>query len=179
VILRVFEAGHRFEDLSIRWLRAAGFDLRTRRRDGEQFGFSVAGGRLRGHIDGVIVSGPDIGITWPSLWEHKALRRKAWEKLVKQGLRVAKPIYWAQVQLYMAYLDLAATLVTAMNKDSQELWHEVVKLDTAEAQALSDKAVAVIRAAEAGQLLPRISDDPDYYVCRFCPFPRRCWSDPA
>ena len=27
-MLRIFEAGHQFEDLSIRWLRAAGFDLR-------------------------------------------------------------------------------------------------------------------------------------------------------
>ena len=35
-ILRVFEAGHRFEALSIEWLRAAGFDLRTQRRDGSQ-----------------------------------------------------------------------------------------------------------------------------------------------
>jgi len=61
-ILRVFEAGHQFEALSICWLRAAGFDLRTRNRAGEQFGFSVAGGRIRGHIDGVIVAGPDVGV---------------------------------------------------------------------------------------------------------------------
>ena len=32
--LRIFDAGHQFETLSIRWLRAAGFDLRTHRRDG-------------------------------------------------------------------------------------------------------------------------------------------------
>ena len=28
-MLRVFEAGHRFEEMTIRWLRLAGFDLRT------------------------------------------------------------------------------------------------------------------------------------------------------
>lgn len=60
------------------WLRAAGFDLRTERRDGGQFGFSAAGGRLRGHFDGVIVGGgPDVGIAWPALWEHKALNARA------------------------------------------------------------------------------------------------------
>ena len=42
------------EDLAIRWLRLAGFDLYTRKQDGEQFGFSVAGGRIQGHVDGVI-----------------------------------------------------------------------------------------------------------------------------
>ena len=42
-ILRVFDAGHQFEALSIRWLREAGFDLRDRGADGEQFGFAAAG----------------------------------------------------------------------------------------------------------------------------------------
>ena len=76
-----------FEDLTIRWLQAAGFDLRTRSHDGQQFGFSVAGGRLRGHIDGVIVAGPDVGIVWPALFEHKALNQRSWTDLVKRGLR--------------------------------------------------------------------------------------------
>ena len=57
-------------------LRAAGFDLRTHRTDGEQFGFVTANGRIRGHIDGVIVGGPDIGMPWPALFEHKALYRR-------------------------------------------------------------------------------------------------------
>ena len=42
--LRIFDAGHQFETLSIRWLRAAGFDLRDRGRDGGQFGFSSRAG---------------------------------------------------------------------------------------------------------------------------------------
>src|SRR5574343_909846 len=45
--LRIFEVGHIMEDLAIRWLRLAGFDLYTRKQDGEQFGFSVAGGRIQ------------------------------------------------------------------------------------------------------------------------------------
>ena len=120
-ILRIFAAGHVFEALSIRWLRAAGFDLRTRNRAGEQFGFAIAGGRIRGHVDGVIVAGPDVGIAWPALWEHKALNARSWTDLVKRGLRASKPVYFGQVQLYMAYTDLERCLFTAMNKDSQEL----------------------------------------------------------
>jgi hypothetical protein len=42
--LRIFDAGPQFETLSIRWLRAAGFDLRDKGQDGRQFGFSIAGG---------------------------------------------------------------------------------------------------------------------------------------
>lgn len=174
-ILRVFDAGHQFEELSIRWLRAAGFDLRTHNRSGEQFGFSVAGGRVRGHIDGVIVAGPEVGVAWPALWEHKALNSKSWTDLVKRGLKASRPVYWGQVQLYMAYMDLAAALFTAMNKDTQEFAHEVVAFDATEAQALSDKAVEVIRAADAGELPPRIAAAPDFHLCRMCEYARRCW----
>jgi hypothetical protein len=76
--LRILAAGHVFEDLAIRWLRLAGFDLRTRTREGSQFGFETAGGRIRGHVDGVIVGGPDVGLAWPVLWEHKALKASSW-----------------------------------------------------------------------------------------------------
>lgn len=43
-ILRVFEVGHVLEDLAVRWLRMAGFILKTEGKDGQQFGFSVADG---------------------------------------------------------------------------------------------------------------------------------------
>lgn len=41
-ILRIFERGHANEDSMVAWLRAAGFDLRTHKPNGEQFGFSTA-----------------------------------------------------------------------------------------------------------------------------------------
>jgi hypothetical protein len=173
--LRIFDAGHQFETLSIRWLRAAGFDLRTHRSDGEQFGFVTANGRIRGHIDGVIVSGPDIGVAWPVLWEHKALGSKSWTDTVKHGVQRSKPVYFAQLQIYMAYMDLGSALFTALNKDTQALHHEIVVFDTRAAQALSDKAVDVIRAAEAGELPPRVASNPDFYLCRWCAYAQRCW----
>jgi len=174
-ILRIFDAGHQFEALSIRWLREAGFDLRDRGADGEQIGFVAAGGRLRGHADGIIVGGPDVGIRWPALFEHKALGQKSWTDLVKRGLRLSKPIYFAQVQLYMAYLELEVALLTALNRDTLALYHEVVPFDPAEAQRLSDRAVEILRATEAGELPPRIATARDFYLCRFCPYASRCW----
>jgi hypothetical protein len=178
-ILRIFDAGHQFEDLCIRWLRAAGFDLRTRNRSGEQFGFAIADGRIRGHIDGVIIDGPDVGVAWPALWEHKALGQKSWNDVVKRGVRVARPVYFAQLQLYMAYMQLPVALFTATSRDSLALYHEIVPFDAAEAQALSDKAVAIIRAAEAGELMPRIAAAPDFHLCRTCEYAKRCWDAAA
>jgi hypothetical protein len=173
-MLRIFEAGHRFEEMTIRWLRLAGLDLRTHKRDGEQFGFSVANGRFRGHIDGVIVDGPDIGVEYPLLFEHKAVRSSSWQDIVKRGMKASKPIYWAQIQAYMAYFEVERTLFVALDKDTQALRFELMLLDRSAAQALSDKAVAVIRAVEACDPLPRISDHPDFYICTFCPYRIRC-----
>jgi hypothetical protein len=177
--LRIFDAGHQFETLSIRWLRAAGFDLRDRGRDGRQFGFSIADGRIRGHVDGVIVAGPDVGIVWPALFEHKTLNAKSWTDLVKRGVELSNPIYYAQLQIYMAYMDLGTALFTALNKDSQALHHEVVDFDARAAQALSDKAVDILRAAESGELPPRIAASPDFYLCRWCAYAERCWEGGA
>lgn len=173
-ILRVFEAGHRFEDMTIRWLRLAGFDLRNQRRDGAQFGFSAAEGRFRGHIDGVIVGGPDLGVEWPALFECKALASSSWQDTVKRGVAASKPLYWAQVQVYMAYLAVERTLLVALNRDTLQLYPELIAFDPAVAQALSDRAVTVIRSVQARELLPRIADDPDHHLCRFCPYRVRC-----
>ena len=173
-ILRVFEAGHRFEDMTIRWLRLAGFELLSHKRDGSQFGFATASGRFRGHIDGVIVAGPRLGKPYPILFEHKALSASSWQDTVKRGVKASKPVYWAQAQIYMAYLAVAWMLFIALNRDTMQLYPELIAFDPADAQALSDRAVTVIRSVETRHLLPRISDDPDHYVCRLCPYARRC-----
>ena len=100
-LLRIFERGHRTEEMVIRWLRLAGFNLRTEDADGQQFGFSVARGRLRGHVDGVLIGGPE-GFAYPALWENKCLGAKAWRDVEKHKLAVSKPIYAAQIALYQS-----------------------------------------------------------------------------
>ncbi len=178
--LRIFAAGHRFEDLSVCWLRAAGFDLRTHRRDGDQFGFSVVGGRIKGHIDGVIVAVPaGVPMAMPALWEHKALNHKSWQDTVKRGVAVSKPVYAGQIALYQAYMGLPApALFTALNKDTCELHHELVPFDAALAQALSDRAVTILRATDARELLPRHTANADHFECRMCSWRERCWRLP-
>ena len=76
-------------------------------------------------------------------------------------------------------MELEVALLTAMNKNTQELYHEVVPFDPAEAQRLSDLAVDILRAIEAKELPPRIAISADFYLCRMCPYTRRCWEDNA
>ena len=185
--LRIFAIGHVLEDLAIQWLRAAGIDLYTRKGnnpDGEQFGFSVAGGRIRGHVDGIIAGGPDaLKLGVPALWECKTMNAKNWRETVKNGVAVAKPIYAAQIALYQAYMDAAVlglasnpALFTAINKDTAELHHELVPFNAELAQRMSDRAVRILRATDAGELLPRIARQRDHFECRMCAYANRCWS---
>lgn len=179
--LRIFAVGHVFEDLAIGWLRRAGLDVRTRDRAGEQFGFSVAGGRVQGHIDGVVVAVPQQAqtiVTVPALWECKSANARNWKDIVRRGVAAAKPVYAAQIALYQAYMGLteAPALFTAVNKDTCELHHELVPFDAALAQATSDKAVRVLQASDAGELLPRLTADPDHFECARCSWRSRCWA---
>ncbi len=188
--LRIFEIGHQLEELAIRWLRAAGLDLYTRkgnRPDGEQFGFSVAGGRIRGHVDGIIADAPAaLGLHTPALWECKTMNAKNWRACVKDGVALAKPVYAAQIALYQAYMEgtvpgISAhpALFTAINKDTAELHHEIVPFDAGLAQRMSDRGVRILQATDAGELLPRIATNRDFFECRFCPWAARCWGLPA
>ena len=185
--LRIFAIGHALEDLAILWLRGAGFDLYTRkgnRPDGEQFGFSVAGGRVRGHVDGILAGGPDLpGIGYPALWECKTMNAKNWRETAAKGVVVSKPVYAAQIALYQAYMEGTVAgisahpaLFTAINKDTAELHHELVSFDGDLAQRMSDRAVRILQATDAGELLPRIARERDFHECRFCPWQGRCWA---
>ena len=175
-ILRIFERGHRMEFAMFGWLRAAGFVLKTEGKDGQQFGFSVADGKLQGHCDGVFVGGPE-GFAYPALWECKALGSKSWNDLAKKGLAVSRPVYAAQVAIYQAYLGLFdnPAIFTAVNADSMEIYTELVPFDAALAQKMSDRAVRVIQATEAGELLPRGFAEASHFECKFCSYAQRCW----
>ncbi len=139
-----------------------------------------AGGKFRGHVDGVIIDGPDLaasGVGYPCLWEAKCLGAKGGREVERQGLKKARPGYYAQVQIYMAYLDLTAhpAIFTVTNADTAEQQHLLIPFDPEEAQRQTDKAVRIIQATEAGDLLPRAFAGPDYFECRFCQFAGRCW----
>lgn len=185
--LRIFEAGHKGEDDVADWLRSAGFDLRTHRSDGKQYGFSALNGKFKGHIDGCIMApAPGVEMEAPALWENKELGSDPWADVHRRGVVVSKPVYAAQIAIYQAYMELPApALFTARNRDTRELHCELVPFDAALAQRMSDRVVDVIKACEAQDLLPRCAATPESVLCRGgktregfafkCAWRNRCW----
>jgi|TARA_R110000868_G_scaffold410465_1_gene698564 hypothetical protein len=174
--LRIFQFGHEIEDYASKWLRGAGFDLRTEDKDGKQFGFSIADGEIKGHIDGVVCSGP-ADMSYPSLWECKSSNDSKFKAFVRHGVAKANPVYATQIALYQTYMDLYENpaLFTVVNKNTSEVYYELVPYDKNLAQKASDRAVNILTAAKAGDILPRIAQSKDFFLCKFCEFRETCW----
>ena len=170
----IFARGHLFEDITRQRLIQAGFRFaRTK-----TLGFKAAGGLFRGHADGIMTNGPNLpGVGYPCLWEHKALGAKSWRAIERDGLERVRPEYAAQIWIYQAYLDITEhpALFTALNADTCERFHLLLPFNAERAQAWSDRAVTIIRATQAGELLARVTDDPEDWRCKMCGHRERCW----
>jgi hypothetical protein len=171
----IFDRGHYFEGRSRQLLSKAGFKFAPP----EVLAFSALDGLLRGHADGIITAGPNnllAYLIYPLLWEHKAINAKNWRALERDGLDKTFPQYAAQVALYQAYLDVTnPALFTALNADTCERLHLLVPFNAERAQAWSDRAVSIIEATRAGELLPRFTDDDGDWHCKMCGHRECCW----
>jgi hypothetical protein len=175
-ILRIFSRGHWVESLVIECMKKAGLGIIEHNRDGKQFGFVSHGGYVKGHCDGIVISGPQYMGPWPRLWECKGLGAKYWRSLVKHRLKKDKPVYYAQCQYYMGKFNLTKNpaLFCAVNMDTMELYWESVPFDPNIFELLEAKAWRIINACKAGELLPRDNQDPEFYKCKMCNWQIAC-----
>ena len=178
-------AGHWTEGVIAEWLQLAGFDLKTCRQDGSQYGFKAARdpdsgqARIAGEIDGVIIAAPDgVALPLPCLWESKKATHKKCTKFRKEGVAAADPKYYGQVQTGMAYLDVGHTLFSMLDLDTMKIYWELIAFDPAVAQRLTDRAIRVLES-QAPEEQPRIARDEADFRCRFCDYAGQCWKTSA
>jgi hypothetical protein len=169
----IFDRGHFFEEVTRQHLIAARFKFAPP----ERLEFQAVGGLFRGHTDGILIDGPELpALRYPCIWEHKCLSANGWKTIERAGLTGIYSIYAAQVAIYQAYLDITnAALFSAVNADTAERLHFLVPFDAQLAQATSDRAVAVIEATRAAELLPRVTENQDDWRCKMCSHRERCW----
>jgi hypothetical protein len=169
----IFSRGHYFEIESKQQLIDAGFVFEP---SVEKLGFIAADGLMAGHADGVIVRVPArVALATPAVWEHKALNAKNSRAVERDGLAKVFPRYAAQVALYQAFLNVTnPALVTIVNADTCERLHFAVEFDARLAQEASDRAVNIIEATRAGELLPRFDPSCEDFRCVMCSHRERC-----
>ena len=83
-------------------------------------------------------------------------------------------MHFAQMQTYMHLMTLGDALYVAVNKDTDDLYIERVRYDAAIAKGLMDKAKRIIFAARAPE---RLSNDPNWYECKWCDHREICHGD--
>lgn len=177
-VMRIFDRGNLYEERARQWLKDAGF-LFGMPKLGKDF--SSNDGQFRGHVDGVLTGwkrpGEACPIELPALWENKCLGQKSWKKLETDKLKNFSSTYYTQVQIYMDHLKLQRCLFTAINADTMHIYHELVPYDDNEAGRACLRVSRVIMASDAGEMVPRHTQDRNHYICKWCDFRGVCYVD--
>jgi hypothetical protein len=168
----IFARGHFFEAESRQQLLDAGFVFAPL----EDLSFIVSGGLIAGHADGVVTGAPTgVFLTTPAVWEHKGLNAKNFKAVERDGLAKVFPRYAGQVAIYQRFLNvLNPALITIVNSDTCERLHFTVEFDPRLAQETIDRAIDVIQATRAGELLPRLDPELQDFRCKMCSHLERC-----
>lgn len=143
-MLRLWNRGHLEEGRFISMLLVAGIAVYQQDAEGKQYRISNHGGHFSGSGDGILMGVPDLPQGVPCLGEFKTHSNKSFEDLVEDGVRMSKPEHYAQMQEYMHHFGLLYALYLAVNKDTDELYAEIVSYDRPVAEHFLARAKRII-----------------------------------
>jgi len=161
---RLFGRGHREEPVIIEMLKKVGIQFW-----GDQDEIVFAHGHCRGHRDGVCLGVLEAPKT-PHLAEFKTMNDANFKEVCKAGVKVSKPGYYAQCQLYMKFFKLTRTLFVAINKNTDAAYFERLRYDADYATSLERKGEDIILSEEP----PSKRFEPTWYECRYCAANKIC-----
>lgn len=170
-ILRLFNRGHLEEARFIAILLTIGCEVFQQDADGNQYRISSSGGHFSGSLDSVIKGIPDLPEGLPCLGEFKTHNDASFRKLVANGVKKSKPEHYVQMQIYMRKMNLSVALYLAVDKNDDDIWAELVPLDSEFADAHLEVADAIIYRNNPPA---RISESPGFWKCKFCDYKAIC-----
>lgn len=170
---RLFNRGHREEERFVEWLRGIGCEVHeVDPNTGKQFRITGVMGHFGGSLDGIAKLPPRYQISKPVLLEFKTIGSgQGFTDMTKRGMMLSKPQHYAQTSLYGLKYDLDFVLYNMILKSNDDLHTEVVKLNHKDAAHLEAKAERIIMSQKAP---PRLSDNPTYHKCQYCPMMGLC-----
>lgn len=164
-LLRLFGTGHREEGRIVEELRGIGCQVwETDPITKQQFEIVDCEGHFRGHLDGKALDLPEAPHTVHVL-EFKTFNAKSFNELKQKRVQAAKPMHYDQMQVYMLKTGLERAMYIAVNKDTDDIYTERLDIDYKHANALIEKAGAIIEMPEPPL---RISEDPSWWQCKSC-----------
>lgn len=171
-IMRLFNRGHLEEARFVAIMRTIGCTLYQADENQKQYRVSYFGGHYGSAIDGVVIGIPDLpDPSMPALAEFKTHGEKSFVSLQSKGLFAAHKKHYIQMQQYMGYYKLNVGLYLAVNKNTDELYAELIEYDPDWDQYSVNRSKQIIFAKVAP---PRYSDRPSDFECRYCDHKMLC-----
>lgn len=188
-MLRLFNRGHEEEFRFVRWLKLMGFQVwELDPNTQKQFRIKGAKGHFGGSLDAIFRAPPKYGIPFDLLGEFKthsedSFTKLAGKKLTRaeedagqvrsggQGVKLSKPMHYRQMCSYGRAYGFKYALYCAVNKNTDEIYFEIVELDWSQADDLFRKAESIVFART---MPPRIAQVPTYKDCKTCDLVEHC-----
>jgi hypothetical protein len=184
---RLFKRGHYEEPKFIKRLRRIGFEVFEFDADGKQYKISGHKGHYGGSLDGIAIAPARYGLPGPLLVEFKTHNEKSFAKLAgpitskwpvltrntakAEGMRKSKPVHFSQMSSYGQAYALPYGLYCAVNKETDELYFEIIQLDFNHGVRLYEKAGRVIFS----QTPPaKIAQSAAFGECKLCHYSPIC-----
>jgi hypothetical protein len=176
---RLFNRGHAEELRVKQWLEGGGIKFLS-----QQDNFKSCGGHFAGSSDGSILLpqleyldtlGNTLVVNYdkPILWECKTYKKGSdFANLFEKGVAYVNPKHFAQMSVYCRKFGFEYALYTAVCKDDDEIYYEIVKPNFDLADSLEEKAASIINAQEEP---PRMSEDSTFKKCKWCDFSDVCF----
>jgi len=164
-MLRLFNRGHLEEGRMIAMILAIGCQVYQHDANGKQYRISHANGHFGGSGDGLVVGLPDLPPNTVALLEFKTHNNKSFEKLVEDGVKVAKSEHYVQIQIYLEKMGLDYCLYLAVNKDDDRLHGEIVFKDSATANIFLDRGEKIIASTAPPK---KINESVGFWECKYC-----------
>lgn len=192
-MLRLFNRGHLEEGRFIALLLMIGCEIYQQDANGKQFRISFGDGHGGGSGDGIALGVPDVPAGYPALSEFKTHSEKSflelsgplkeWRayvagtgKFTGKGVKEAKFEHFVQMNLYMYKMDIPYALYVAVNKNTDDLYAEILTCDPLLAQMYIDRGEKTIWMKTPPA---KLNASPGFWKCRFCDHRPVCHLDAA
>lgn len=164
---RLFARGHREEKHIIADLSRIGIVCSSLQQE-----VVACFGHSKGHNDGCAVNVPEAPKT-RHLLEFKTMSKSTFTSCKKKGVKVSKPIYYVQVQLYMHMLKLTRTLWIAVCKDNDEYHIERIRYDKEFAKKHIRRGEDIVLSKNMPAIQSPFSST--HFECKWCEAYKLCY----
>lgn len=162
-----FEIGHILEDHLIQLMGKIGYFIIDKQK-----AVGLLNGNIKGHVDGIIFDSQRNKY----VLEIKTMNEHRFKSLIKKRVKNGFPEYWSQCQAYMKGLDIEQTLFIAINKNTGELYKEIIYYNSQDADGLLLKAQRIFQYEDVPPVYNEIEGRKPM-VCYGCDFQSHCYKE--